>query len=103
MPERTSIVSMSSPSGFSLVHPLDEFYAAAGLPLPPLDQIDGEAMPEPYKSLLVHQSDMTPTLEKFHGRSIHLQTLGRRRKHDTYFREVVLRLDETNQPVEFGA
>jgi chorismate-pyruvate lyase len=94
---------MSSASVNSLVHPLDEFYAAAGLPLPPLNQIDGEAMPEPYKSLLVHQRDMTPTLENFHQRRIHLQTLGRRRKNDTYFREVVLRLDETNQPVEFGA
>jgi hypothetical protein len=87
----------------SLVHPLDEFYTVAGLPLPPLNQIDGEAMPEPYKSLLVHQNDMTPTLEKFHRRSIHLQVLGRRQKDDAYFREVVLRLDETNQPVEFGA
>lgn len=87
----------------SLAHPLDEFYAVAGLPVPPLNQIDGEAMPEPYKSLLVHQHDMTPTLECFHGRSIHLQVLGRRQKGDSYFREVVLRLDETNQPVEFGA
>jgi hypothetical protein len=103
MPERAATIPMSSSVSSSIVHPLDEFYAAAGLPLPPLNQIDGEAMPEPYKSLLVHQCDMTPTLEKFHGRSIHLQTLGRRRKHDMYFREVVLRLDETNQPVEFGA
>src|SRR5579862_2171781 len=94
---------MSASTASSLVHPLDEFYAAAHLPLPPLNEIDGEAMPEPYKSLLVHQRDMTPTLEKFHRRSIHLQVLGRRRKADAYFREVVLRLDETNQPVEFGA
>jgi len=94
---------MSSSSANSLVHPLDEFYAAAGLPLPPLNEIDGEAVPEPYKTLLVHQHDMTPTLEKFHRQSIHLQVLGRRQKGDSYFREVVLRLDETNQPVEFGA
>jgi hypothetical protein len=103
MPERAASIPMSSSPANSVVHPLDEFYAAAGLPLPPLDRIDGEAMPEPYKSLLVHQRDMTPTLEAFHRRSIHLQTLGRRRKQDAYFREVVLRLDETNKPVEFGA
>lgn len=94
---------MSSSITNSLIHPLDEFYAAAGLPLPPLDQIDGAAVPDPYRSLLVHQHDMTPTLEKFHGQSIHLQVLGRRRKGDSYFREVLLRLDETNKPVEFGA
>jgi chorismate-pyruvate lyase len=46
---------------------------------------------------------MTPTLEKFHRRSIHLQVLGRRRRNDEYFREVILRLDGSNQPVEFGA
>lgn len=103
MPERASTIPANSFSADSIVHPLDEFYAAAGLPLPPLDQIDGEVMPEPYKSLLVHQHDMTPTLETFHRQSIHLQVLGRRRKEDAYFREVVLRLDETNQPVEFGA
>ena len=88
---------------FSLVHPLDEFYAAAGQPLPPLNQIDGEAVPEPYRTLLVHKNDMTPTLEKFHRFDIHLDVLGRRRKADAYFREVILRLNGTNQPVEFGA
>jgi len=68
-----------------------------------LNQLDGEAVPEPYKTLLVHLDDMTPTLEKFHHRPIHLQVLGRRRAGDDYFREVVLRLDGTNEPVEFGA
>ncbi len=100
MPERAANIPFPVSS---IVHPLDEFYTAAGLPLPPLNEIDGEAMPEPYKSLLVHQHDMTPTLESFHRQSIHLQVLGRRKKADAYFREVVLRLDETDQPVEFGA
>jgi|SRR5579872_5957130 len=104
MPENAPPVSAAAPlAGLSLVHPLDEFYALAGQPLPPLTRIDGEAVPEPYKTLLVHQHDMTPTLEKFHCRRIHLQVLGRRRKDDAYFREVVLLLDSTNQPVEFGA
>ena len=89
--------------GFSLVHPLDEFYARSGRPLPPLNELPGHAVPEPYKTLLVHQNDMTPTLEQFHGRSIHLQLLGRRRDENTYFREVILQLDGTDQPVEFGA
>lgn len=86
-----------------LAHPLDEFYAAAGQSLPPLTQIDGEAVPEPYRTLLVHQNDMTPTLELFHRATVHLDVLGRRRKEDAYFREVILRLDTNNAPVEFGA
>jgi chorismate-pyruvate lyase len=88
---------------FALVHPLDEFYQEMGLALPPLQQVDGEVVPQPYKQLLVHHDDMTPTLEKYHGRDIHLRLLSRRRKGSSYFREVVLLLDGTEQPVEFGA
>src|SRR5437899_12834558 len=98
-----SIVPKSNRFEIKAAHPLDEFYARAGLPLPPLTQIDGEAVPEPYKSLLVHRNDMTPTLETFHRRNIHLRMLGRERKGDQYFREVVLVLDGNEEPVEFGA
>lgn len=86
-----------------LAHPLDEFYAQLGLTLPPLEQVDGEAVPQPYKQLLVHNDDMTPTLEKFYAQDIHLRVFGRRRKGNEYFREVVLLLDNNDQPVEFGA
>jgi hypothetical protein len=102
MPDRARIITAPT-DDFVLVHPLDEFYAHAGQTLPPLNQVDGAAVPEPCKSLLVHQNDMTPTLEKFYGRDLHLQVLGRRRKGDVYFREVVLRLDGSNRAVEFGA
>jgi chorismate-pyruvate lyase len=104
MPDKTSIASAAqTPASFALAHPLDEFYKLAGQALPPLVQVDGEAVPEPYKRLLVHQNDMTPTLETFHRGRLHLQVLGRRHKDDSYFREVILLLDGTNQPVEFGA
>ena len=104
MPTREQIQVGEIKSATSeLVHPLDEFYRQMGLALPPWQQVDGEAVPRPYKQLLVHHDDMTPTLEKFHGRDIHLRLLGRRRKGSGYFREVVLLLDGTDQPVEFGA
>jgi chorismate-pyruvate lyase len=89
--------------GRSLAYPLDEFYARSGLRLPPLDQIDGEAMPEPCKSLLVHERDMTSTLESFHKTGVHLRLVSREQRGEEYFREVVLALDGTEQPVEFGA
>ena len=44
----------------------------AGMTLPRIERIDSESVPEPYKSLLVHSQDMTPTLEEFHGDTIHL-------------------------------
>ena len=87
----------------SIAYPLDEFYARSGLNLPPLDQIDGEAIPEPYKSLLVHERDMTSTLESFHQSSIHLRLVSREQRGDEYFREVVLSLDGSEEPAEIGA
>lgn len=83
--------------------PLSEFYLRAKLPLPRIEMIAGDAVPEPYKSLLVHQNDMTPTLEAFYESDIHLEIISRERRGDFYFREVVLRLNRNEQPVEFGA
>ena len=93
----------SQAGGPAIAHPLDEFYARSGLPLPPLEQIEGEEVPEPSKTLLVHDTDMTSTLEAFHGRSIHLRVLGRERRDTEYHREVALCLEGSEQPVEFGA
>jgi hypothetical protein len=91
------------PSPQSIAYPLDEFYARSELSLPPLDQVDGEAVPEPSKSLLVHERDMTSTLESFHKTGIHLRLVSREQRGDEYFREVVLVLDGSEKPVEFGA
>jgi hypothetical protein len=96
----------SSPPGSapqSVAYPLDEFYARSGVNLPPLDQVDGESVPEPYKTLLVHERDMTSTLETFHKTGIHLCVVSCQQRGDEYFREVVLVLDGSEKPVEFGA
>jgi len=82
---------------------LDDFYALAGIPLPPLQSIHGEEVPQPYRDLLVHHNDMTPTLEGFYGHTLYLQVLGRRLQENEYCREVVLRLEHSQAPVEFGA
>ena len=100
MPER---MSTSAAIALPFVYPLDDFYACAGLRLPKIERITGEQMPEPYRTLLVHENDMTPTLEGFHGAQIHLKILGRVQRDDFYFREVVLQLDGSDRPVEFGA
>lgn len=92
-----------SPGLSQLVSPLAQFYEASGVALPPFNLIEGELVPEPYRRLLVHQDDMTPTLEKFHGAAIILEVLSRRRTGDFYSREVILRLEGSGRPVEFGA
>jgi chorismate-pyruvate lyase len=87
----------------NLLYPLSEFYSAAGWILPAAHRLDGEDVPQPYQRLLVHEDDMTPTLEAFHEERIHLRLLAQRHEGDTYSREVVLTLDDSGRPVEFGA
>src|SRR6267378_4667380 len=101
MPERPSPIS--SPPALPYIYPLDDFYAAAGMPLPKFERIGGDLVPEPYRSLLFHQNDMTPTLERFHDANIHLRILSRGQRGDYYFRQVALHLDGSEKPVEFGA
>jgi chorismate-pyruvate lyase len=86
-----------------MLYPLDEFYQRAGLVVPAASLVDGAEMPEPYRSLLVHDRDMTPTLEAFHGERIHLRTIGRRLDGDALSRLVVLTTNGALKPVEFGA
>lgn len=87
----------------SFLYPLDEFYSAAGTSLPSVKRLDGARIPQPYRELLVHDGDMTPALEKHHGHRIHLRLLDKRAARNAYLRQVVLVLNGTEKPVEFGA
>jgi chorismate-pyruvate lyase len=87
----------------NLLYPLNEFYAQSGLPLPGALEIRGEEMPNLYRSLLVHASDMTPTLEGFYKQGIHVRILKRHLSESVFARQVVLALDGDERPVEFGA
>lgn len=84
-------------------HPLDEFYANAGLVLPRIDIVPGPQLPEPYRRLLVHDGDMTPALEAFHKTTLHIEVLRSEERNGFYFREVVLMSEDENERVEFGA
>lgn len=83
--------------------PLETFCRDLGHPIPDTEQIVGRDMPEPYRGLLVHDDDMTPTLELFHDSEIHLRLLNQRNEPPFYQREVVLVLDTTGKAVEYGA
>lgn len=88
----------------ALFYPMDEFYAAQHRPLPALERIEGEMMPQPYQSLLVHKGDMTPTLERHHGGRISLKLFDRRLGDDGWLtRWVALVLDDGGRRVELGA
>ena len=97
----TSVVAAET--GNVLTRPLDEFYRLAKRPLPGIELIDGSALSEPYRSLLVHESDMTSTLGQFHCDDIGLKVLHRHSSADAYYREVLLLAEKERQPVEYGA
>jgi chorismate-pyruvate lyase len=86
-----------------MVYPMDDFYAQMGMPLPQVESVAAESLPEPERTLLVHGNDMTSTLMAFHKSRLHLEVLRREMRGDYYLREVVLCLDTNNRPVEFGA
>lgn len=84
-----------------VLDPLIHFYA--GKPLPAIRPVLASDVPEPYKGLLVHDSDMTSTLEAFHGGPLKLRVLRLTIESDILKREVVLELESTGNSVEFGA
>ncbi len=81
---------------------LERFYTRTGLSLPALQELTAAEVPEPYQALLVHSSDMTPTLAAFYGQAPRLRVLSREHRDDSYRREVVLWLAEDGRPVEYG-
>jgi chorismate-pyruvate lyase len=85
-----------------ILYPLSEFYAEAGSPLPGASPIEGRVMPEPYRSMLVHQRDMTPTLEEVYGSRIDLRVLKYSLRENVFSRQIVL-IKPDGTIVEFGA
>ncbi|MEA3209764.1 MAG: hypothetical protein QOE70_2821 [Chthoniobacter sp.] len=98
-----SPMSVGVPASSDLLYPLTRFCEDGGHPLPACEVIDGAAMPQPYRDLLVHKGDMTSRLESFHGGPIIIEVLHHEHCPDGYRREVVLHVEETALAVEYGA
>jgi hypothetical protein len=64
--------------------------------------LESDAVPQPYRRLLVHDRDMTSALARYHHDSIALQVLHCEQFPDRYLREVVLRTAGSGKPVEYG-
>ncbi len=89
--------------GNEFTFPLDEFYNLGKRELPPINPIEKLNIPEPYKSLLVHERDMTSTLGQFHNDEIQLKVLKQHQQQNEYYREVLLITKQEKRPVEYGA
>jgi hypothetical protein len=74
-------------------------YERARLSQLELELLVNDQMPQPYRDLLVHSRDMTPTLERFFGQRLDLTPLRRQFRKTRYWREVTLNLQENSRPV----
>ncbi|TLD68469.1 hypothetical protein FEM03_22460 [Phragmitibacter flavus] len=86
-----------------ILAPLRFFYGLASQDLR-VTFVDPGEIPPTERSLLVHESDMTPTLAEHHGTPIALDVHARSVVGSNYLvRAVILRRADDQQPVEFGA
>lgn len=93
----------SLPSRLDLLYPLSELLTERPeVAIQHLDD-DGDAMPEPYRSLLVHDQDMTSTLETHHDERLELCRLETRRSEGALWRHVLLVGTRSGQIREAGA
>lgn len=86
-----------------VLFPLDLLYARSGVQLPVARPIEPDDIPQPYRSLLVHRTDMTSTLERHFGGSVVLRPLTTFTQGPWYFRRVLLAQESTGRPLEMGA
>jgi len=91
-----------NPDG-NLLYPLSEFYEQSGLPLPAVSRVEGRDIPEPCRSLLVHERDLTPTLESAYQRNMLLRVLQHTLSDSVLSRQVVLVPGGAAAPAAFGA
>lgn len=98
-----TILGADSGKLLDLFMPLAFFYARRPEGMPAATLLAPESMPEPYQHLLVHESDMTPRLRKFHGADISLEVIEREVGEQFVMRLVVLHRSDTSVPVEMGA
>lgn len=94
---------MASRKQTDALQPLSGIYADMGLEIPALGLVPPEGVPEPYRTLLVHRRDMTPTLEAACGGRLHLRVLRCAIVDGVMSRLVVLEMDDAGKAVEVGA
>jgi chorismate-pyruvate lyase len=68
-----------------------------------LEILQPEELPEPYRTLLVHDTDMTGTLERYRGQKMKLHPVEQFVENHNLVRHVELCGSDDGLPAEFGA
>lgn len=96
-------MARSNHSNNGILYPLDLAYTQAGVPQPKVREISPREIPFPYRTLLVHENDMTLTLERHFGGPVALRPLSTVASGAWYLRRVLLVQAYSGRPVEMGA
>ena len=86
-----------------LLFPLSTFEGVRGQRATSATAIAAEAVPAPYHELLVHERDMTGTLEAYFDQPMVLRVLQKRTDGEILFRQVLLQGQRDGRTAEFGA
>jgi chorismate-pyruvate lyase len=86
-----------------LFYPMTEFYKEAGVSLPAVARVEGPDVPEPYRSLLVHNRDMTPTLATAYRRKMNLRVFKKILTDNIFARQIVLEPEGDDRVAVFAA
>ncbi len=101
-PDQTAAAQAYSEALHRLL-PFHFFYEKAEIDLPDFAFVEGGEVPYPYRSLLVHRNDMTPTLAAFHHSRLYLKVHQFESNDDFVMRLVSLHAVSSDKPVEYGA
>lgn len=98
-----SLADQALHTALERIMPFHFFYEKRGLYLPDFRFLEGSEVPYPYRSLLVHENDMTPTLAAFHHSRLYLEVHESEATATFVMRLVTLHAAASELPVEFGA
>ena len=66
------------------------------------DHVPSALVPEPYKSMLVHEHHMTVTMEEYYQSPVDVRIIDQNLAGDVYSRKIVLTKTGSDQVVQFG-
>lgn len=69
---------------------------------PEIEPVTSDAVPEPYRELLVHTHHMTVAVEEFFGEPVNVCVQEVVRNDDDYARKILLKLRDAGTVVQFG-
>lgn len=95
MPEFLTVASLPSVLRLFL-------HESCALDVATLHPLRGADLPQPDRSLLDHDRDMTSTLATHHGSALRVEVLRCRTEGGLYLREVFLRTQDAGKLVEYG-